>query len=346
MRWQIRNFVFAFFLLFSFSSAFAEGVSWRLGMIVPLTGPGALMGKSLTGVAKLAETKRLKIVFEDDTCNGKDALSAYRKLRSSGVRVFYMACSGSILAVAPLAKKNGDLILSTYSASTRVRQLGNEVIRLNPDAQAVAGLVPSLLKKDWRPTAVLYEEQEYASSLADYLKALLGSEIALTVGYPADASSLRAELLKIKSSPAKSITFIPVADGTAKVALKEMAELHVGLPVVGEVNLCDYPFSPSDFDLQGACVSAKLSGKEYEEFLRDYEKTVGYPPAYPLYDAMALDLLSFLDKQEILNDKELVASITSRLLSGFEGRFATYEFTPEGESTSTSKYLQVVQFDQ
>ncbi|MCB0336388.1 MAG: hypothetical protein KDD62_08780, partial [Bdellovibrionales bacterium] len=79
---------------------------------MPLTGSGALIGKSIQGVTKLAQLNSIEPVFEDDQCVGKHAVSAYLKLRQQDIRVFYMACSGSILAIAPLAKKNGDLILT------------------------------------------------------------------------------------------------------------------------------------------------------------------------------------------------------------------------------------------
>lgn len=250
-----------------------------------------------------------------------------------------MACSTSILAVAPLAKKNGDIILTTYAGSTRIRELGRHVIRLNPDATSVAEAIPSLIGEGELPTAVLYEEQDYTTSLSDKLQHDFAKEIAIQVSYHSDAPSVKSELLKIKQSGAKSIVVLPVADQTARTVLREMKDLKLNLPVFGEVNLCDYPFKPSDYGLSGKCLSAQFEGSKYEAFLKEFEKKLGFPPAYPFYDAITFDLFRFLD---LLSPQEelSVSKLQSDVLQGFQGQFADYSLTPEGEARGSGKYLK------
>ncbi|MBN8549375.1 MAG: ABC transporter substrate-binding protein [Deltaproteobacteria bacterium] len=314
----------------------------KVGFIVPLTASSSLMGESLVGVVKLAELQNVSVQFEDDRCEGKNALSAYFKLRSQGVHVFYLACSGSILAVAPHAKQNGDLILTTYAGSSRIRETGDEVIRLNPDAVSVAeGLVP-LLAPNMLPTVVLYEEQEYADSLARRLAELLGTKMAEMISYRPDASSFSAEILKIKQKKPKSIVLIPVSDSAARVIFRQLAQHGIEVPIIGEVNFCDYPFKPSEHGLHGRCVSAKFQGQAYDDFLSRYASIVGHAPAYPFYDAMALDLLLELDRAAVQDAS--VAKIKSTLLAGFQGKFARYQLSPSGEAQNAGEYLAKVEF--
>src|SRR5690606_35792956 len=116
----------------------------------------------------------------------------------------------------------------------------------------------------------------------------------------------------------------------------------IDVPLLGEVNFCDYPFKPSEHGLHGRCVAAKFQGPAYESFLSDYASTVGHAPAYPFYDAMALDLLRKLD--EIAAQDSSVAGIKSKLLAGFQGKFAKYELTASGEINNAGEYLATVEY--
>lgn len=317
-------------------SCYAEEA--KLGFIVPLTGSAVLMGDSLRGISQLSNFKHITPIFEDDRCEGKSALSAYFKLKGKGVRLFYMACSGSILAVAPHAKRNGDIIFTTYAGSSKIRDTGDEVIRLNPDALSIAEGVAKLITADKRPVTILYEEQEYASSLVRRLVEILGSEVVDQISYRPDAGSFHAEILRMRSKDSRSIIFVPVGDAAARTILRQISLNKIKRPIIGEVNLCDFPFQPADFNLHGSCVAAKFQGQRYTQFLSSYATSAGRPPAYPFYDAMALDLFKQLDRIVGEGSAE-VNSIKKRLLAGFNGEFANYKFSPSGEASSGGDYL-------
>jgi ABC-type branched-subunit amino acid transport system substrate-binding protein len=323
-------------IFFPLLAATAEPL--KVGFVVPLTGSAALMGESLNGIVKLAGLRNISPQFEDDRCEAKTALSAYLKLRGRGVRVFYLACSGSILALAPHAKRNGDLILTSYAGSIKIRQTGSEVIRFNPDAVSIAEGMISLLTPELKPTIVLFEEQDYAQSLSDKLHETFGGTIIESISYRADAASFAAEALKIRQQrSAKSVIFISVSDSAARRMLRALAQVGVDVPILGEVNLCDYPFSLAEFGLRGECVSARFSGERFTTFMSEYKSQIGREPAYPFYDAIALDLLQHLDG--IASNQQEPAKIGAKLLEGFPGRFAQYSLTKDGEVIDGGRYL-------
>lgn len=324
----------------SIPKAAAETAS--LGLILPLSGPSAYMGQSVVGVMKLANPGNYQPVFEDDRCEGKAALTAYLKLRERGIRVFYVGCSGSLLAVAPHAKRNGDLILTTLAASLKIRETGDEVIRLNPDALSVADKMLGMITAELRPVAILHEEQEYCDSLANRLAQLLGPALVEKISYRPDAASFASEILKIKQRRVKSLILIPLADGAARTILRQIAQHRLESALIGDVNLCDFPFKPSDFGLHGKCAAARFSGRDYEKFIADYTTLMGHPPAYPFYDAMALDLFERLE--QIAATPLSVPLVKSRLLQGFKGKFSSYSFTPEGEAAGAGEYMNIVDY--
>ena len=332
-----------FLVLVACSNSLAE--SAQLGLVLPLSGPTALMGESLRGVVQASRLQSLSPVFEDDQCDPKRALSAYFKLKQRGIRLFYMACSGSILAVAPHAKRNGDLILTSYAGSSRIRSTGDEVIRLNPDAISIALALKELIVERLRPVAILYEEQEYASSLADKLSEMLGAAVVRRIAYRPDDISLRSEIVSVRQSKAASVIFIPVADGTARIVLAQLAQSGLHIPVLGEVNLCDYPFKPKDFGLSGRCVAARLRGQAYDQFIADYTALLGRQPAFPFYDALAADLFRFIDTLASSNQENLtIQTLKQALLRGFAGQFGRYELSPEGEIQNAGDYLVTVEY--
>jgi hypothetical protein len=314
----------------------------KVGFILPLTGAAARMGESFSGVVQFANLKNINPIFQDDRCEGKTALSAYNQLRNQGVRIFYMACSGSILAVSPLAKRHGDLILTTSAGSSKIRETGDEVLRFNPDAVSVADALARLLTPELKPTTILYEEQDYAQSLTDRLGELLGADIQERIPYRPDATSFSSEVIKIKQTGSKSIILIPVGESAADRILRGLSAVRVGLPVLGEVNLCDYPFHPSDFGLHGACVSARFEGAAFKTFIDNYTSQFGRPPAYPFYDAIGLDLLRHLDTIAVTRKEPSL--VKNKLLEGFSGRFAQYALTKQGEVQKGGEYLTTVRY--
>ncbi len=332
--------VLLFALILTGTVATAEPL--KVGVIIPISGPGAAMGESMVGDIRLSNLKNIAPVIEDDRCEGKNALTAYEKLKTQGIKVFYMACSGSILAVAPRAKEHGDVIFTTYSGSARVRETGDEVIRLNPDALSVADGIARLLGANAGKAIILHEEQEYAQSLADRLSQLLGPAIADRVTYRPDAPSFASEILKIKQRRPKQIIFVPVADGAAKRILQQLALSRVEAPIIGDVNLCDFPFRPSDFGLHGSCVAARFTGPDYEAFLKNFNALLGHPPANPFYDAMTIDLFTRLDT--LAPGYTDVPKLKEQVLAGFSGRFSNYKLSAIGESENADNYLQIVSY--
>ena len=114
------------------------GTSIKVGVISPMSGAATTMGEEIVNSINLASTNSLSIVFEDDQCDTKKSISAYQKLKLQGTHVFYVACSGSVLALAPIAKQDGNLIVTAYAGSSEIRKTGDEVIRFIPDAVSVA----------------------------------------------------------------------------------------------------------------------------------------------------------------------------------------------------------------
>ena len=317
----------------------------KIGVIIPLSGPAASMGQSIQGAIGLVEQTKSKILFEDDQCDAKKALAAYRKLSNAGVSVFYVACSGSILAMAPLIKSHGQLLLTSYSGSAEVRKTGTEVIRFNPDAVSIAdGLARALQRESpfntMKHLALLHEEQDYASSMLTILTNQLADRLVAVESFQANQASYKAQLLKIKNSKADALIFIPVSDFAPEIIMKELQALKIELPLFGEVNLCDYRVKPSVYNLHGACLQATLDSQAFIDFKALYKVRNKRQSQYPFYDAISYDIFSILNQQEFKD----VQSVKAYLMAGVQGPILHYSFDNDGEVIASQDYLHILKF--
>jgi hypothetical protein len=148
--------------------------------------------------------------------------------------------------------------------------------------------------------------------------------------------------LRVASPKVAALIFVPTAEAAARIILKEMAEIHVTKPIIGEVNLCDFPFSPADFGLHGACVAARFETREFSKFFKEYVALNKHPPYAPFYDAMTYDLAAFLNKAGEKIDFSTpsgVQELQRRILAGFGGTITSYSFTANGEPAESRRYL-------
>ena len=114
-------------LLAVFVSIFStkdKGIPHIVGIITPLSGEAASMGEFVRKAVELDTYKSFTTRFEDDACDPKKAVTAYNLLKLENIKVFYVTCSGSVLSIAPLAKQNGDLIITAYAGSAEIRKTG------------------------------------------------------------------------------------------------------------------------------------------------------------------------------------------------------------------------------
>ncbi len=324
----------------------------KVGVILPLSGPSASMGESLSGALKLADANSISLLFEDDQCEAKKALAAYYKLKAEGVHVYFLACSGSILALAPVVKKDGGLILTSYAGSAAIRKTGDEVIRFNPDAFSIAEALREYLTateegRNLKRLALLYEEQDYAVSLASLLRESLAERIVSEEVYPVDQSSYKSQILRLTKKNPDAILMVPVSDVAAQVIYKEMRETKLNLQLLGDVNLCDYKIKPSDYGIKGKCFSAQMTGREYEIFRDDYQKRYGRAPQYPFYDAIGYDIILMINQIKTStpwNSEQGIKELKAAILGGIQGKMASYSFSENGEVRDGWRYLKLVSF--
>ncbi len=305
----------------------------KIGAIMPLSGPAGSLGEGLKRALDMAGATHVELVYADDECNTAKAVSAYNNLKTQNIKVYFVACSGSVMALAPLAKTDNNLIITGYAGSSEIRATGDEVIRFDPDAVSiVSALVKELSDPAWstKKFAILHEKQDYAQSAVDALQKKFGDQILMTESYQAADISMKTQITKLKGSGAEVIIFVPVSDKASDIILKEMKDLGVSLPIVGEVNLCGFTQKPSNFGLHGFCLNQKIDTEGARTFEADYLKKYAIASQYPVNDGVSYDSVKIMDKL-FADGIRTISGLKEALLKGVQGGIMKYEFEPNGE---------------
>ena len=214
----------------------------RIGVILPLSGPGAAYGRNAqTGIElALDELKhtiggnRVRVIYEDSKGNPNTAVSAFYKLVDSdnvGIIVGPYA-SSTLLAVAPLANRRHIVLLSPTASAPEITDAGEYVFRNVAsdafEARAIARFAFNELK--YRRIAILYVNNDFGEghrrSFTDVFEQL-GGDIVASSGYLETTTTFRTQLLEIEKEDPQAVYLI----GGKEMAqvLRQATELALNL---------------------------------------------------------------------------------------------------------------------
>lgn len=214
----------------------------EIGVILPLTGGAAPLGKASLNAMQLAveaynqakagSDPSLNLVVEDDQAQPAKTVAAFQKLFTSrGIRLILgPLTSGGTLAIAPLAEKKHVVILSPGASAPTITHAGDYVFR-NELSEAYGARVQADLafsRLHFKSIALLYVNNEYGvgtvNIFRNHFKDIGGSIVADEAFMPG-ATDLRSQLAKIKARGPNAI-FIVFQDEIGNI-LKQRAELGI-----------------------------------------------------------------------------------------------------------------------
>lgn len=313
-----------------------------IGIIIPLSKEVASAGEAVKNAIEINTHTNIRSLYEDDACDGKQAISAYNKLKSEGVHVFYIACSGSVLSVAPLAKRDGNLILTAFAGSDKIRESGDETIRFIPDGMSIVDKLAPYIEQnvvDKNLLSVVYENKDYPNSVLNSLEKATNATLN-KFAYNATDKNINTLVLKLKKENMKTLVIIPVTESTFTELLTAMDRLSYHPNIIGEVNVCDYKNNLIVNKFNLICFQAKLIDSKAESYLKRYKSYYKVDPKFAFYQAATTDVFSIIDA--IAQDHQDSNSIKKELLNGQKGEYGSYYFNAVGELTNVGDYLQLV----
>ncbi|MBN8550238.1 MAG: ABC transporter substrate-binding protein [Deltaproteobacteria bacterium] len=295
----------------------------KIGVSTPLTGDAATYGVDTKNILQFANEKlagnAYELVFEDDRCNGRDAVAVAHRLVDV-VKVKYVLgfpCSGALLPSAPIYEKAKVLVIALGASAAAISNSGDYIFRTWPsDTLAVQKLYTYIASKHQR-LGILSEETDYAQA---FLKSLieLNADGKLQVdseSYVPSERDYRSMLLRLKAKGDQAFLLNSQTEGTAAAILKDFKAMKWDVPIYNGFLAA----SPAFLKLVGAMAN----GIVFPD----------YPPAQEAYGVEGNTLLSeFIAKYGKLNSVDMTFS------TGIESFRALHEAIKSGEDARTFLY--------
>ncbi len=150
----------------------------RAGVVAPLSGPSAILGRQVeAGARHAAEALGVAVEVVDDGCTAQGGAEAAKHLAEARVRVAVgFLCTDAIEAALPILKEAGIATITpgvrTDSLTDRRHKTGWPLFRLAPRADAERAAVSALLPALWRADlfAIVDDGTIYGRELAESLR--------------------------------------------------------------------------------------------------------------------------------------------------------------------------------
>ena len=282
---------------------------FRIGAMDALTGVAESYGNPILNAKLLAveeinaaggiNGRMLEMIAEDSKCAAQDAITAYNKLTDvDGVKIILgTTCSGAMLGAAPLAEKEGVIMLSASATSPDIAGAGDYIFRtaIN-DLQLGADTGNTLVADGVGQLATITEATDYAegarrTTVARFVE--LGGEVVADESYASDVTDFRSQLTKLINARPDAIFLAAQGEFSGGTIIKQTRDLGFEGPIYSEV----VPTQPEALGIAGEAATGlkaivpnpDLQSQTGKDFLRNYETRFGTVATLPWFQGSAYD---------------------------------------------------------
>jgi branched-chain amino acid transport system substrate-binding protein len=324
----------------------------KIGMVAPLTGPGAESGRFQTQGAKLAADeinkaggilgRPLELVIEDDQTTNPGTVLAFSRLAGNAEFAVFIGPirSTQIHAMAPDALKLGKPVL-IGGTDPVLTHMGNPwFFRFRPNdvysARVIADYGGKVLGK--RKWAIVHSTDAFGTNgmknLVESLKGM-GIEPVLIQGYPNNSQDFTPVALAVKQSGADVMATYMTFEQDQGIFARQLRQLGVALTWVGSPTTVTTTAlklaGPALYGSYAVVDFNKDSSEAAKLFSAKYEAAYKTPPdffASWTYDAVHV-LARAIGEAKGLEPEKLRQAILA--VKGYAGAEGTYKFDANGD---------------
>ena len=307
----------------------------RIGVSLPLTGGASAEGQDLQSILTFANetlaSGRYDLLFEDDKCSNKDAVTVAQKLTTVD-KVSYVlgyACSGALLSSAPIFERAKVVAIGLATGAPEISAAGDYIFRTIPSLEVAAQRVAEHVRsRGIKRISVLSEETAYCRGLADAFERhnANGQFIFERVDYLPDTSDFASLLIKARSHGSDAI-FLNPQDEQGMIRLyRQLLDLQWQVPVYAAYYPGFSEFRKTFGKTADGIVFADLPfidkglTSEGSRLYQDYVAKHGNPKSSEFYFVTALSAFTALD-QAIRSGQDVHRYLYENRFSGVFGAF-------------------------
>jgi branched-chain amino acid transport system substrate-binding protein len=211
----------------------------QIGVSIPLSGNNANFGTDIRNAIELANIElaqgRYTLVFEDDLCDPKTALSIAKKFIANDKIKYVLgsACSGATASAAKANEHAKVVMISPSAGAAIISGAGDYIFRTWPsDAEGAIKLFGYMATRH-QAIGVLSEETEYSQGfLSGINKANQDRKVKLVnENFITSVNDYRTLLLRLKAKKVDAVFINSQSEATFLAILKQITEMKLNLAI-------------------------------------------------------------------------------------------------------------------
>ncbi len=282
----------------------------KIGYVGPLTGSlGVSTGESVREGLQFANKerptvgdKRIELMVEDDACDGKKAVTATQKLLNvDHVDVLITMCSGSMLAMAPIAEANKTILISPVAGAPSITDAGDYVFRISASSKTSGGAAALYAReKGYKKAAVLFEQNEFPVGWKNaFVKTFTEGDptrSVVTEGAALGTTDVKTQLLKLSQGKPDVLVFATLTSPMAHAALQQARDLGYIQPILGNETFSLKAVTKTGLakDVFASVYKYDATSPQFIAFHQQYERMFQHPVQEEIYAALAYDTYQVL----------------------------------------------------
>ncbi len=323
----------------------------EIGVIIPLSGDYAAIGRFIRNAAELAVKQRpqsrqeVRLIFEDDQLDPKRSVAAYQRLvNSRKVRTVIGFGSAVGHALAPLAEKDGTLFVAVGASDPMVSRGRRYTFShwVAPEAEARVTALEAL-RRGYRRIAVLGQEQDGVLAFMRSFRSIMQESqaedrIVLESTFSMDTRDFKVFIIKAKAAGVDAVC-VTVFAGALSAFAKQARALGLKADIFGAESFEDWTeVQAADGALNGAWYSSPDSAGE--TFQRAYRIAFDEPAGFGAANAYdAVNLLIDAAENGASTPGEIAAKLSN--LKDYSGAAGLYSATGDNRFTLPAAIKQV-----
>ena len=219
--------------LFTTTSAFGEPIN--IGISLPLSGEAATYGADYQKIYAFANKKLAQnaynLIFEDDRCSGKEAVTVAQKLISVNKvkHVLGLTCDTTFSSASSTYERSGVTVISTSANFVT----GKYLFHTNLGAISFAQPIYEYVMPRHSTLGLIYEETVFATNFTNSL-------IGLNIDHPlnfvkesfvSNEVNVKPQILRVKQSNPEAIIVVPQSEDSLYRIVKQLHEMNWTIPI-------------------------------------------------------------------------------------------------------------------
>lgn len=327
----------------------------KIGVSTALTGNAATYGIDLKNALLFANARiarnKYELVFEDDRCNGKDAVSVSQRfinlLKLSYVAGF--ACSSTVLSAAKNYERAKVLAMVMSASAAEISSAGDFIFRTWPSDQGAARTLFQYVASKQSHLAIVSEQTDYAQGFEkEFIRNNTRDQLKIvTESFLTTSTDFRSLLLRLRQKNPEGLFINSQSEATFLAVLKQVKELKWDVQIygaywAGSKSVLDQAkeYAQGIIFVDTPSIKDAVTAEGIKVF-EDFEKQFGKMQSIELMFATAFEGFRALH-QAIESGKDIRDYLYA---TQFHGLFGDWRFDANGEIIGLDFVMKVVRKD-